>query len=333
MPFFLVFCVDITIWNSIWMAFTGTFVGFSSHIGEIRNFSRVRTAFSRAVDAFNAKVIARNSKTGLQISESTGMSYGSTSLGHEVLDRVAGGADPTSRILSQRRTSVHDDETPLLSFSRRKQTPMERQAARRRKWFSFSVAWDTIIDSMRADDLISNKEKALLQFHRLDGYQREIYLPQFQLAGCFENFTSTILDIYSSNDGKVSERVLQDKLLEILSESPMVEESVEEIWELANWVLVNVLGPCHTNDVKYITSVLNSWAARGVFRALNLQKDCPLRSRFGWPGVAPEVQRPCLEEQCQGYPCAQGSVRLRVVRVPSAVKLIPPRIDWSYEVC
>lgn len=275
MPFFLVFCVDITIWNSIWMAFTGTFVGFSSHIGEIRNFSRVRSAFSRAVDAFNAKVIARNSKTGLQIAESTGMSYGSTSVGHEVLDRVAGGADPTSRILSQRRTSVHDDETPLLSFSRRKQTPMERQAARRRKWFSFSVAWDTIIDSMRADDLISNKEKALLHFHRLDGYQREIYLPQFQLAGCFENFTSSILDIYSSNDGKVSERVLQDKLLEILSESPMVEESVEEIWELANWVLINVLGPCHTNDVKYITSVLSSWAARGVFRALNLEKVAP----------------------------------------------------------
>ncbi|KAL4152181.1 hypothetical protein PRNP1_009115 [Phytophthora ramorum] len=275
MPFFLVFCVDITIWNSIWMAFTGTFVGFSAHIGEIRNFSRVRSAFSRAVDAFNAKVIARNSKTGLQIAESTGMSYGTTAVGHEVLDRVAGGADPTSRILSQRRTSVHDDETPLLSFSRRKQTPMERQAARRRKWFSFSIAWDTIIDSMRADDLISNREKALLHFHRLDGYQREIYLPQFQLAGCFENFTSSILDIYSSNDGKVSERVLQDKLLEILSESPMVEESVEEIWELANWMLVNVLGPCHSNDVKYITSVLNSWAARGVFRALNLQKVAP----------------------------------------------------------
>ncbi|ETN03000.1 hypothetical protein PPTG_16032 [Phytophthora nicotianae INRA-310] len=275
MPFFLVFCVDITIWNSIWMAFTGTFVGFSSHIGEIRNFTRVRSAFSRAVDAFNAKVIARSSKTGLQLSDSNGMSYGSTALGREVLDRVAGGADPTARILSQRRTSAHDDETPLLSFSRRKQTPMERQAARRRKWFSFSVAWDTIIDSMRADDLISNKEKSLLQFHRLDGYQREIYLPQFQLAGCFENFTSNILDIYSSNDGNVSERVLQDKLLEILSDNPMVEESLEEIWELANWVLVNVLGPCHANDVKYITSVLNSWAARGVFRALNLQKVAP----------------------------------------------------------
>ncbi|RLN49476.1 hypothetical protein BBJ29_000106 [Phytophthora kernoviae] len=272
LPFFLIFCVDITIWNSIWMAFTGTFVGFSSRIGEIRNFSRVRSAFSRSVDAFNAKVISANSKTGLQLAESAGLSYGTTSVGHEVLDRIAGGADPTSRILSQRRTSSHDDETPLLSFSRRKQTPLERQAARRRKWYSFSVAWNTIIDSMRADDLISNKEKSLLHFHRLDGYQREIYLPQFQLAGCFENFTSDILDIYSSNDGNVTERVLQDKLLEILSESPMVEESLEEIWELANWVLINVLGPCHSNDVKYITSVLSSWASRGVFRALNLQK-------------------------------------------------------------
>uniref|UniRef100_M4BI64 1,3-beta-glucan synthase n=1 Tax=Hyaloperonospora arabidopsidis (strain Emoy2) TaxID=559515 RepID=M4BI64_HYAAE len=275
MPFFLVFCVDITIWNSIWMAFTGTFVGFSSHIGEIRNFSRVRSAFGRAVDAFNAKVISRCSKTGLQISESTGMPYGSTAVGHEMLERVAGGADPTSQILSQRNTSVHDDETPLLSFSRRKQTPMERQAARRRKWFSFSVVWDTIIDSMRADDLISNKEKAVLHFRRLNGYQREIYLPQFQLAGCFENFTSYILDIYSSNDSEVSERVLQDKLLEILSENPMVEESLEEIWELANWVLVHVLGPCHANDVKHVTSVLSSWAARGVFRALDLQKVAP----------------------------------------------------------
>ncbi|TDH64861.1 hypothetical protein CCR75_001558 [Bremia lactucae] len=271
MPFFLVFCVDITIWNSIWMAVTGTFVGFSSRIGEIRNFSRVRSAFSRAVDAFNTKIIARSSKTGLQIAESSSISYGST-VGHEVLDRVPGGADATSQLLSQRRTSIHDDETPLLSFSRRKQTPMERQAARRRKWHSFSVAWDTVIDSMRADDLISNKEKDLLHFHRLDGYHREIYLPQFQLAGSFEKFTSNILDIYSSNDGKVSERVLQDKLLEILSDNPMIEESLEEIWELANWVLVNVLGPCHANDVKHITSVLNSWAVRGVFRALNLQK-------------------------------------------------------------
>ncbi|CEG43044.1 glycosyl family 48 [Plasmopara halstedii] len=271
MPFFLVYCVDITIWNSIWMAFTGTFVGFSSHIGEIRNFSRVRLAFSRAVDAFNAKVIARSSKTGRQLSESSGISYGSI-VGHEVLDRVSGSADATSHFLSQRRTSAHDDETPLLSFSRRKQTPSERQAARRRKWFSFSVAWDTIIDSMRADDLISNKEKSLLHFHRLDGYQREIYLPQFQLAGCFEKFTSNILDIYSSDNGTVSERVLQDKLLEILTDNPMVEESLEEIWELANWVLINILGPCHANDVKYISSVFNSWAARGVFRALNLQK-------------------------------------------------------------
>lgn len=265
-PFFLVFCVDITIWNAIWVAVTGTFVGFSSHIGEIRNFGRVRAAFSRAADVFNTKIISPNSKTGLQIAEATGATstYGASVIGHEVLDRFAGDASGLSR-----RTTAND-ETPLLSFSRRKQTAQELKNQRRQKWFSFSFAWDAIIEAMRADDLISNKEQSLLHFQRLDGYQREIYLPQFQLAGCFETFTSTILDLHSS-DRDVSERVVQDKLLQVLGDNPMVEEAIEEIWELANWVLINILGPCHTNDVRYICSTLNSWAARGVFRALNLK--------------------------------------------------------------
>jgi callose synthase len=265
-PFFLVYCVDITIWNSIWMAFTGTFVGFSSRIGEIRNFGRVRAAFGRAVDAFNAKLIAAKSKTGQEIADTTAssLSYGSNGFGHEVLDRVSG--DPTNL----RHSSSHD-ETPLLSFSRRKQTPSELKNQRRQKWASFSIAWNTIIDTMRADDLISNKERALLYFQRLDGYQREIYLPQFQLAGCFENFTGNISEFYATTN-RVNERDLQDKLLELLGDSPMLEETIEEMWELTNWVLLNVLGPCHANDLRYITSILSSWAARGVFRALDLRK-------------------------------------------------------------
>ncbi|TYZ59537.1 hypothetical protein PybrP1_003455 [[Pythium] brassicae (nom. inval.)] len=274
-PFFLVFCVDITIWNAIWVAVTGTFVGFSSHIGEIRNFSRVRAAFSRAADVFNAKLISLHSKTGLQIADAVAdaASYGTTSvIGHEVLDRFTGdsGLTPLERRNTTTTGAAAGDATPLLSFSRRKQSAQELKAQRRQKWFSFSVAWDTVIETMRADDLISNKEQALLRFQRLDGYQREIYLPQFQLAGCFENFTSAVLDMYAP-EREVSERVLQDKLLELLGDSPMVEEAIEEIWELANWVLVNILGPCHTNDVRYICSTLHSWAARGVFRALNLQ--------------------------------------------------------------
>lgn len=276
-PFFLVFCVDITIWNAIWVAVTGTFVGFSSHIGEIRNFGRVRAAFSRAADVFNAKIISSQSKTGVQIADTVAASanYGASVIGHEVLDRFAGSGESAAAPGRANGRASASDETPLLSFSRRKQTAQELKNQRRQKWFSFSVAWDTIIEAMRADDLLSNKEQSLLRFQRLNGYQREIYLPQFQLAGCFENFTSNILDVYTSGGGgedrAVSERVLQDKLLEVLGENPMVEEAIEEIWELANWVLINILGPCHTNDVRYICSTLNSWAARGVFRALNLK--------------------------------------------------------------
>ncbi|TMW60587.1 hypothetical protein Poli38472_000629 [Pythium oligandrum] len=267
MPFFFVYCIDITIWNAIWMAFTGTFVGFSSRIGEIRNFGRVRASFSRAADAFNAKLISARSKTGqdIAVASSTSSGYGSV-LGHEVLDRVTDDV-----VVGSRRTN---DQTPLLSFSRRKQTAEELKTQRRQKWLSFSVAWDSIVDTMRNDDLISNKEKFLLNFQRVEGYQREIYLPLFQLAGCFETFTSSITDLYQDERG-VSERVLQDKLLELMGDHPIVEEALEEIWELATWVLINVLGPCHTNDVRYICSTLNSWAARGVFRSLNLQRVGP----------------------------------------------------------
>ncbi|GLD91630.1 hypothetical protein PINS_up000163 [Pythium insidiosum] len=266
-PFFFVFCVDITIWNSIWVAFTGTFVGFSLRIGEIRNFSRVRAAFSRAADAFNKKIISSNSRTGVLIADglSSSTSYGSL-FGHEVLDRVTD--DQSTLAIDSRRAT---DETPLLSFSRRKQTAEELKAQRRQKWLSFSVAWDAIVDTMRSDDLISNKEKFLLRFQRVEGYQREIYLPMFQLAGSFESFTSSINDLYTM-ESDVSERHLQDKLLDVLGDNPMIEEAIEEIWELAMWVLINVLGPCHTNDVRYICSTLNSWVARGVFRSLNLQK-------------------------------------------------------------
>lgn len=268
-PFFFVYCVDITIWNAIWVAVTGTFVGFSSRIGEIRNFGRVRAAFSRAADAFNAKIISHSSKTGMQIADALthSASYG-TIFGHEVLDRVL---DDSRIPLTGKSTLRASDETPLLSFSRRKQTAEELKNVRRQKWLSFSVAWDSIVDSMRADDLISTKEMNVLRFQRITGYQREIYLPMFQLAGCFEAFTSSIQDLYMQ-ESEVPERVLQDKLLEVLGENPMVEESIEEIWELATWVLINVLGPCHTNDVRYICATLNSWAARGLFRALNLQK-------------------------------------------------------------
>ncbi|DBA01290.1 TPA: hypothetical protein N0F65_001795 [Lagenidium giganteum] len=316
-PFFLIFCIDITIWNSIWVAFTGTFVGFSSRIGEIRNFGRVRAAFSRAADAFNHKIISSSSKTGLQIAEtlSYSTSYGSL-LGNEVLDRVTDDA-------SSGADGAFTDQTPLLSFSRRRQTAEELKNQRRQKWLSFSVAWDTIIDAMRADDLICNSEKALLHFQRIEGYQREIYLPQFQLAGCFEYLTSNIGDIYTV-EKNVSERVLQDKLLDLLGENPMLEEAIEEIWELATWVLINILGPCHTNDVRYICSTLNMWVARGGFRALNMQKlgACGralaellhlLRSNLnGWKSNAKYVPVRKNPSDYSSYQFPQGSVRPNV---------------------
>lgn len=257
-PFILVYWIDITIWHALWQAFAGTFVGFSLRIGEIRNFDRVRRSFSAAADAFNTKLISRKSKTGVEIQESSA-SYGSL-VGNEVLDKIQ---EPSS-------SGGVSDTTPLLSFSRRKQSASEMKRMRRQKWVSFSVAWNSIIDTMRSHDLLSNYEKSILEFHTIPKYQREIYLPQFQLAGCFEQFSISISELFKTNSS-VSEKRIQDKILDTIGTDPMVGECVEEIWELTNWVLNNLLGPCHTNDIKVISAILHSWSDKGYFRAFDFR--------------------------------------------------------------
>ncbi|OQR89804.1 callose synthase [Thraustotheca clavata] len=52
----------------------------------------------------------------------------------------------------------------------------------------------------------------------------------------------------------------------------MIEEAVGEVWELTNWVLNNVLGPCHTNDVRFISACLTSWVDRGLFHGIQWHK-------------------------------------------------------------
>ncbi|KAJ0397503.1 hypothetical protein ATCC90586_003768 [Pythium insidiosum] len=147
------------------------------------------------------------------------------------------------------------------------QTAEELKMQRRQKWLSFSVAWDAIVDAMRSDDLISNKEKFLLRFQRVEGYQREIYLPMFQLAGSFESFTSSINDLYAM-ESEVSERHLQDKLLDVLAENPMIEEAIEEIWELATSLNLQKVGGCGrslADLLSLLKSNLASWKNNAKF--------------------------------------------------------------------
>ncbi|EQC33729.1 hypothetical protein SDRG_08832 [Saprolegnia diclina VS20] len=254
LPFFMIFCIDMTIWNSIWVAFCGTFVGFSLKIGEVRTFDRARHAFFRAADAFNTKLVSKDSKTGGELASAlTTSSYGT--LHQEVLsldDVLVPGARTKS------------SSTPLLSFTRRTPSRAEKHLERRRKWTSFATAWDTIVDSLRADDFLNNAELARLKFQRIPNFERGVYLPLFQLAGCFEQFT---LHVKTQTDVLTSASIA-----DLLHDAPMVDEAIGEVWELTNWVLNNVLGPCHSNDVRFICAAFAGWIDRGLYHGVQWQK-------------------------------------------------------------
>ncbi|ETW06376.1 hypothetical protein H310_02652 [Aphanomyces invadans] len=258
-PFFMIFCIDVTIWNALWVAFTGTFVGFRLKIGEIRNYERTRQAFVHAAHQFNQKLIAATSKTGVELAAHD-HTYGAAvggSRSYEVLNVVASPVHTTG--------NKHDKQelTPLLSFTRRIPSRREKQDSRRRMWTSFGTAWDTVIDSLRADDFISNAEMDLLKFQRIPAYERQLYVPLFQLAGCFEQFC-----LHLNQHGNVNSMTIHD----VLAAHPMMEESVGEVWELTIYILINLLGPCHSNDVRFICAILTSWLERGMYHGIKWEK-------------------------------------------------------------
>ncbi|KAH9098016.1 hypothetical protein LEN26_016820 [Aphanomyces euteiches] len=248
-PFFMIFCIDVTIWNALWVAFSGTFVGFNLKIGEVRNFERIRQGFAAAAHMFNRKLISPNSKTGVELAIHSQSQYGA--MHSEILNVVE---SPVGGRATQ-------ELTPLLSFTRRVPTRREKQEERRRIWTSFATAWDTVIDSLRADDLINNAEIALLKFQRIPAYERQLFVPLFQLAGCFEQFC---LNIKPDMNGMM--------MNDLLMTNPMMEESVGEVWEMTVYVLTSLLGPCHSNDVRFICAILSSWLERGMYHGIKWGK-------------------------------------------------------------
>lgn len=249
-PFIIVFFVDITIWNSLWMAFAGTFEGFKSRIGEIRNFDRTRQNFFGAVEAFNRKIIAKKSVVGKEMAAFQSKYYGLSNVDSEGL-------------VEQRPDSAND-KTPLLSYSRRLSTHEDVVSMRRKKWSTFSTAWNSVIASMRQGDILNNREVNMMQFHIMTGYKRQVYLPKFQLAGCFEKVALICAEFAERKGSAETNFQLEEQMHDAVQSEQMLEESTGELWELTQWLLKHVLGPCHHNDINYILSSMEGWSQRNI---------------------------------------------------------------------
>ena len=63
LPQFCVYCIDMSIWYSVWQAFAGTSVGFSDRLGDIHSMTDMRNSFGRAPEHFCTKMLSPDSRS------------------------------------------------------------------------------------------------------------------------------------------------------------------------------------------------------------------------------------------------------------------------------
>ena len=151
------------------------------------------------------------------------------------------------------------------------------------KWVVFSEAWNEIIDHFRDEDIISNREMNYLKFSRFGNVERfthPIYLPVFQTAGVIDNCISSIES--AIREGEVSQRYLgdEDVFSEIEADVTM-RNAVSEAWELGTYLLGELLGHVHKEDINTIYEIIEYYAAAGeVTSATKVEKLRGLVSNF-----------------------------------------------------
>jgi len=162
LPQFLVYTIDMSIWYALWQAFAGTAVGLEDNLGSVRDINDIRDNFVRAPEAFCKKMLSDDpgSRKGSSANFNSRDSLNSVTEATKLLDSAE----------SQRLQSYVNN---LLDV-------------RIQKWVMFSAAWNEVIDQMRQEDIISNRERDYLLFSRFDGFSQAIYLPVFQTAGVID---------------------------------------------------------------------------------------------------------------------------------------------------
>jgi callose synthase len=235
LPQFIVYLIDMSIWYAAWQAFAGTSIGFSDNLGDVRSMDDIRKNFGRAPEHFCKKML----------SPDAGSRRGSTA----------------SFVGSNSGGSLAETTSLLGASSQRLQSYVNRLLdVRIQKWVMFSAAWNEIIDHFREEDIISTAESDNLKFSQFDGFSQAIYLPVFQTAGAIEDVLSELerpADEYA--DAKTGSFTDETYFGPITSHVTM-QTAVSEVWELGAFLLRQVLGPIHSEDIDAIGIMIQGWA-------------------------------------------------------------------------
>ena len=252
----------------------------------------IRANFTKAPHAFCTKIVAPVSSaarlvhavscSNLQLSgltsESEEQKVVSTKISTETTSLLSAGDSGGSFSIS-----IGSYNAPPVFQSHMNAATNRLLDVRIQKWVFFSEAWNEIIDHFREEDIISNREMGYLKFStfrrregegvgKCYGFSKPIYLPVFQTAGVVERCISVLEnpvvgagDVGDAVDGPDTTHDTPDTLVfaHILADVTMTT-AVSECWELGSYVLRELLGPVHRDDVDHILGAVSSWCNDGV---------------------------------------------------------------------
>jgi len=292
-PMVLMYLLDVQIYYMLWVAFYGTMMGWSLHIGEVPNFSVLRERLITASEHFNRKLLSAETPI-ICVSEPP----------HAV---PCAAATPTPAPTAPTKTSELQESLLAQAAG-----PEVRNESLR----YFSDAWNAVIGDLRAADLLSNHEQHVLKFNSWAGlgFSRCTYLPTFCTAGKLAeafHFVRSVGEQARHQAFKKRGALERQMQSAIVANTPM-REAVVEFFELSRWLLKTLLGVRHDELLLKISAEalrsLSNGKLLDILVPANLHK---LSSSV--TALAKEVMNASLETAADGKQTLSAETNVSVV--------------------
>ena len=167
LPQFIIYCIDMSIWYSVWQAFAGTSVASSEHLGNIHSIKEIRERFAEVPEHFCSKMLSPGSCCDSSAGMAN-MSQSDISLDEKQPSLISPNSKEGKSLLAEDPNKLQGAVNRLLDV-------------RIQKWVKFSTVWNEIIDSLRSEDLVSNRERDYLKFSCFGGFSQTVYLVSIYL--------------------------------------------------------------------------------------------------------------------------------------------------------
>ncbi|XP_010241338.1 PREDICTED: putative callose synthase 6 [Nelumbo nucifera] len=174
-PVVLVYFMDAQIWYAIFSTIFGGIHGAFSHLGEIRTLGMLRSRFESVPIAFTERLVP------LPKDEMKSENQG-------IFSRILECLVPSSKD-KMKNENQHDERKNIAKFSQ---------------------LWNEFINSLRQEDLISNREKSLLLVPYASGFVSVVQWPPFLLASKIPIALNMAKDFKGKDDADLFKKIKND---------------------------------------------------------------------------------------------------------------------------